>query len=218
LHSFEFWENAVSDFEPEFRVIETLRWTVQTGPQRLERHFARMAKTCSDLAITFPEAELRAQVRTLKASHDLRLRLTVDPSGQAAIEHWPLNAMSGPWVASISAHRLKSADPWLTRKTTRRDLYDEARQALPADQDEWLFLNERDELCEGTITNIFVKQGDVLKTPPVSCGLLPGVLRAEVLETGQAVEVVLTLEDLTTADVIFCGNSLRGLIPVKFKP
>ncbi len=101
---------------------------------------------------------------------------------------------------------------WLGHKTTNRALYDQARAGLPVGIDELIFVNERGEVCEGTITNVFVQEGDRLLTPPLASGLLPGVLRAELLDTGRAVEAVLTLPDLEHAEAIFCGNSLRGLI------
>ena len=60
-----------------------------------------------------------------------------------------------------------------------------------------LLLNERDEVCEGTITTVFLDDGSgVLKTPPLACGLLAGVLREELLETGRATEQRLRIEDL----------------------
>ena len=66
------------------------------------------------------------------------------------------------------------------------------------------------EVCEGTITNVFVEKDGVLITPPLTCGLLPGVLRQELLENGEAKEAVLTLDDLKKG--FYLGNSLRGLI------
>jgi 4-amino-4-deoxychorismate lyase len=103
----------------------------------------------------------------------------------------------------------------LQHKTTRRVVYDTARASLPDGIDELLFLNEREELCEGTITNLFIEMPDGRRlTPPVSCGLLPGILREQLLEEGWA-EAVLTMNDLKSAKAIFMGNSLRGLIPAK---
>lgn len=87
---------------------------------------------------------------------------------------------------------------------------------MPSGVEERIFLNERGEVCEGTITNVFVQNGNRLLTPPRSSGLLPGILRAELLDTGsplQAVEAVLTVSDLQSAEGLFCGNALRGLIP-----
>lgn len=199
-------------FAPEFRVIETLGWSAKTGTVRLDRHLARMSATCAALGISFPQDQLIALINEVNAAHDLRLRLTVDREGQGALEHWPLAATADQWRVAIAAQRLDSSDIWLGHKTTNRALYDQARAGLPKGIDELIFLNERGEVCEGTITNLFVQKGDTLVTPQQGSGLLPGVLRAELLETGRVVEAVLTLPDLEHAEAIFCGNSLRGLI------
>ncbi len=76
-----------------------------------------------------------------------------------------------------------------------------------------VFLNERDEVCEGARTNIFVERDGDLLTPPVSCGLLPGVFRANLLASERAHEKILRLEDLRGE--FFIGNSLRGLFRAK---
>jgi 4-amino-4-deoxychorismate lyase len=106
--------------------------------------------------------------------------------------------------------RLDSADPWLRHKTTRRALYDRVRATLADAVDEALFLNERDEVCEGTITNLFFDRGQGLRTPPLGCGLLPGVLRTEL----SCPEEVLLAKDLGLVQ-LWVGNALRGLIPAR---
>ena len=78
-----------------------------------------------------------------------------------------------------------------------------------------LFRNERGELTEGAWTNLFVRRGGRLLTPKVSCGLLDGTLRRELLETGAAEEAVLHLEDLAAAEAVLFGNSVRGLMPAQ---
>jgi branched-subunit amino acid aminotransferase/4-amino-4-deoxychorismate lyase len=113
------------------------------------------------------------------------------------------------WLVSIAATRFDSRDPLLRHKTTRRDLYEKALAAA-RDADEVVFLNERDEVCEGARTNIFVERDGALLTPPVSCGLLPGVLRADLLAQGKAQEKVLRLYDLCGEFLL--GNSLRGFL------
>ena len=85
--------------------------------------------------------------------------------------------------------------------------------ALPGGFDA-LFLNERDEVCEGARSNVFVRLDGVLYTPPLACGLLPGILRRRLLESGEARERVLTLADLARAEALYMGNALRGLVPV----
>src|SRR5262249_42634042 len=110
-----------------------------------------------------------------------------------------------------------SADALLRHKTTRRETYMQARAEYQMHQaDEVILLNERREICEGTITNVFVDAGDgILLTPPLASGLLPGVLRAELLDQGRASEAVLGPSDLMDAKTLYVGNSLRGLIRAK---
>ena len=78
--------------------------------------------------------------------------------------------------------------------------------------DEAILLNERDEISEGTYTNVFIEREGRLLTPPLSSGTLPGCLRDELLESGHCNEAVLTMADLQEASRIYLGNSLRGLI------
>jgi 4-amino-4-deoxychorismate lyase len=99
-------------------------------------------------------------------------------------------------------------------KTTARRAYDAARAALPAGVDEAVFLNERGEVCEGAITTVFANLGEGLITPRLACGLLPGILRAEMLTLGRAREGLLGVDDLVRAQ-LFVGNALRGLIPAR---
>ena len=123
------------------------------------------------------------------------------------------------WNLRIARVRLGSADPLVRHKTSRREAYIKARSEYQVHQaDEVILLNERGEICEGTITNIFVDHGDdLLVTPALSSGLLPGVLRAELLDTGRAREAVLGPTDLMDAKGLFVGNSLRGLIPARLR-
>jgi para-aminobenzoate synthetase/4-amino-4-deoxychorismate lyase len=96
----------------------------------------------------------------------------------------------------------------LRHKTSDRAFYDRARVA--AGSDEVVFVRPDGRLTEGSFTSLFVPRGDVLVTPPLEDGLLPGVLRADLLAQGRAIEGVLTEADL--AHEFFVGNALRGLI------
>jgi para-aminobenzoate synthetase/4-amino-4-deoxychorismate lyase len=97
----------------------------------------------------------------------------------------------------------------LAHKTSDRGLYDRARAAAGAA--EIAFVDAQGFLTEGSFTSLFVERDGVLVTPPLARGLLPGVLRAELLESGRAIEGDLTPADL--AHGFFIGNALRGLIP-----
>jgi para-aminobenzoate synthetase/4-amino-4-deoxychorismate lyase len=122
-------------------------------------------------------------------------------------------------TVTLSPHRTNSADPFLRHKTTNRHLYnDELTRARSEGFDEVIFLNERGELTEGAISNLFVERlGDPagageLLTPPVASGVLPGVMRRHLLETfPHAEERVLTLADLEPPNTLWLCNSVRGL-------
>ena len=202
--------------ESDFRLIETLAYRPGQGFVRRDRHLARMARTATALGLPYSEDAALSAFAETAGDAALRCRLTLDAVGLCEVTTGPLADNPPVWRLGISDTRLNSSDPWLRHKTTRRAIYDSARAAMPAGVDEVLFMNERDELCEGTITNLFLFSEDGRHlTPALSCGLLPGILREEMLENDKVAEATLTLTDLRNAQHIYMGNSLRGLIPVE---
>jgi para-aminobenzoate synthetase/4-amino-4-deoxychorismate lyase len=126
----------------------------------------------------------------------------------------PLAAIDTPLKLAISRYPLTSIVQQTDIKTAHRDFYDGERERIGTlvGADEVLFLDAEGQLKEGSFTSLFIQDGDRLLTPR-GPGLLPGILRAELLDTGQAVEANISLDDLSTADAVFMGNSLRGLMP-----
>lgn len=204
-------ESPLHEIAPAgLEVIETLGFSPDAGFARLALHVDRCEATCARLQFPFDRAAVLLALGEAVADAPARVRLTVDALGLVAVTAAGLAEAACLWRVGIADERLRSDDPWLQVKTTQRGVYDRARSALPDGIDEMIFLNERDEVCEGTITNIFVERDDVLVTPPMASGLLPGVLRQELLESGKASEGVLGLNDL--AGGFYVGNSLRGMI------
>jgi para-aminobenzoate synthetase/4-amino-4-deoxychorismate lyase len=112
---------------------------------------------------------------------------------------------------TISGQRTFSGNIFLKHKTTDRKLYDSSfRNCLKDGYDEIIFFNEKNELTEGAVSNIFIMKSGRWYTPPVECGLLPGIWRAETIKMLNAEVKRLYLEDLTDADEILVGNSVRG--------
>ncbi len=208
-------EDAVRDRPPaDLKIIETMRWDRGHGFARLERHLSRCAATCEQFGIPFDAEAVRAALDRAVTGAHMRVRLTIDLNGHVAVSatEIPAQRPPEPWRIALSEHRLCAGDPWLRVKTTQRNLYDQTRRDLPEHLDEIIFANERGEICEGTITNLFFDFGDGLVTPPLSSGVLPGVLRAELLASGKCREGVVTTPDLNRAKSIWAGNSVRGLI------
>ncbi|RQP04376.1 MAG: aminotransferase class IV [Paracoccus sp. BP8] len=196
--------------DPGLRLIETVLWD-GAGCPRIEGHLARLAAGAR--ALGWPcDAQAARDALVAPEGHPARLRLTLDRLGRIEVARAPLPQSRPEWRLALAGTRLRSGDPWLRLKTTRRAHYDAARAALPEGIEEAIFLNERGEVCDGTITTVFFDRGQGLCTPPLSCGLLPGVLRAGMLAEGACREEVLPAEDLPRVR-LWVGNALRGLIP-----
>jgi para-aminobenzoate synthetase/4-amino-4-deoxychorismate lyase len=117
---------------------------------------------------------------------------------------------------TISTVGVSSRDPFVRHKTTHRGWRDEELRKARADGfDEVIFLNERGEVAEGAITNLFVEVAGRHLTPPAECGLLEGVWRRRMLadRTMKASERVLFPEDLRKCRRILLTNSVRGVMP-----
>jgi 4-amino-4-deoxychorismate lyase len=198
----------------DLRLIETFRWEPGRGFLRWPAHLARLRGAAAALGIGFDPAEAERALEGVFAAEPLRVRLTLGMAGDVEVAAVPLSPAKPEWAVAVAPARLRSRDPWLRLKSTRRPLHDAARQALTAGVDEAIFLNERAEVAEGTITNVFLDLGAGLVTPPVSAGLLPGVLRAEMLAAGACREAEIDETELRRGR-LYVGNSLRGLVPTR---
>jgi 4-amino-4-deoxychorismate lyase len=179
---------------------------------RLGDHLDRLARTAAALGVPHDRAAIERALGSVRGADPLRVRLTLARDGTVAVAAAPLGAGAALWRLAVARERLDADDPWLRLKTSERGRYDRVRAAMPEGVDEVVFLNTRGEVCEGTITNVFVQEGEGLLTPPLASGLLPGVLRGVLLRDGRAREAVLRMEDLARGPV-YVGNSLRGLVP-----
>ncbi|MBK6707599.1 MAG: aminodeoxychorismate synthase component I [Sphingomonadales bacterium] len=196
-----------------FDLIETMRFEPALGILRLELHLERMKASAQALEFEFDrhEARNRLHAATFHLDHDARIRLLASRKGALAIEIGDAPAPVDGWQVSVAPLPVDSQDFRLRHKTTDRAFYDEARKA--AGTNEVLLVDPQGYLTEGSFTCLFVERDGRLLTPPLSRGLLPSVLRRELIENGRAVEADLTVADL--ADGFLIGNSLRGLIPAR---
>jgi len=209
-----------------FSLVETLLW--QGEYPLIQLHLDRLQDSAGYFDFPFnrneTESALQAHANSLtrnpreagaNSPHSSRkVRLLLSHDGALQITSEPIHASSAqPLHVGIAAQRTDSRDPMYFHKTTHRPLYTEALQAaIAAGYDDVLFLNRRGEVTEGAIHNVFIETGGRLITPPVDCGLLPGVHRRHILATHpNAEERVLSLDDLRSADAIYLSNAVRGL-------
>jgi para-aminobenzoate synthetase/4-amino-4-deoxychorismate lyase len=204
----------------DFSLIETLLW--DGGYPLIELHLGRLADSAAYFGFPCERWEVRAALVAEEVSfHDRRprkVRLLLSPDGALHItsEILPEKAPDPkPLRVTLSPHRTDPLHPMFFHKTTHRPLYIEAfAAAKQAGYDEVLFLNDRGEVTECSNHNIFIERAARLITPPVECGLIPGVHRQLILQTHPtASQRRLTLYDLRHADAVFLSNAVRGLRP-----
>ena len=187
-------------------------WDPEKGAPDINLHLERMCKSAANLKFKFEISEIKQKIVKIKSQSRLRCRLTLRFDGKINLTTAPLISNSKNWILGLSETILNSSDPWLLHKSSNRALYDAERANLPDGIDEFIYLNERNEVCEGTITNIFVKKAGQWLTPPLSSGCLPGVLRRKKIEDGSCQVKIVTFSDLHDAEKIIVGNALRGEI------
>lgn len=201
-------------------LIETMRFTPDEGIPLLELHLERIKASAADLGFSFDRHAVRNAIQALcfEADRPARLRLLAARSGAYSLELGDLPApLDAPAACAMLPLPVDAGDWRLRHKTTDRGFYDAGLAAArAAGADEALLLRDDGRLTEGCFTSLFVERDGRLLTPPATVGLLPGVLRRSLLDSGRAVEADLTLADL--ADGFFIGNALRGLMRARLRP
>ncbi len=206
-----------------FQLIETMLW--RDGFPRLALHLDRLMDSAAYFGfLCDPPAVLAALQKHANAfvpGQPRRVRLLLAADGTIHITDQPFTPAPAERIGRVclAAKPTDSRDPHYFHKTTHRPLYAEAfRQATAAGFDDALFFNERGELTEGAISNVFLLRDNLWLTPPIACGLLNGVERRHLLATlPNTREQVLTLDDLRGAGAIYLCNALRGLRPVRLE-
>jgi len=198
-------------------IFETLRASREHGCGHVERHLERLHASCRYFGVRFDpgaaHVALDAACLALPTDSTYRMRLAVDAAGALTITSGVLASLQEPVLVVLADEPTASGDIFLRHKTSRRSRYDAAWQAAEArGAFDALFFNERGELTEGGRSNVFVRMGTTWITPPLRCGVLPGVMRGVLLAAPawHAREGVITRAMLEVADDIVVCNALRG--------
>ena len=194
-----------------FDLLETMAFDPIDGVRLLELHLERLKASAAQLDFIFDRHDVRneLQAATFRLRERSRLRLLISRRGSMAIEvrehrTWPQAIMQ----VAIVPRNAPADDLRLLHKTTDRSLY---RDALARGGTyEVLMTDDAGFMTEGCFSSIFVERGDKLVTPPLSRGLLPGVLRRSLIEMGEAIEDDLKPRDLEKG--FFIGNAARGMV------
>jgi para-aminobenzoate synthetase/4-amino-4-deoxychorismate lyase len=199
-----------------FALVETFRWE-HGASLRLHRHLARLARSAEYFGLPCDPDEVLAAIDDALGcatrTPARRVRVTMDRDGRVGVTVTPLPRTLVPQSFSYAETPVDERDVRLFHKTTDRDIYDGHRRTRP-DVFDVLLWNTRGELTEFTRGNLVVELDGQRVTPPVSCGLLAGVFRQQLLEEGVVRESPITCDDLARVTRYWFINSLRGWIEV----
>ncbi|RST32027.1 aminodeoxychorismate synthase, component I [Sphingomonas ginkgonis] len=201
---------------PPVDLIETMRFDPQIGIVELDRHLDRLSKAAEALDFRFDRHAVRNELQAATFGRKVvsLARLLLSPTGQMAVEVRTLpEPERDPVAVAVKPLPIPTDDWRLQYKTTARDFYEEARAS---DAFETIFTDPEGRVTEGSFTSVFVEKEGRLLTPPLARGVLPGVLRASLVDSGRATEADLRPEDLR--DGFFVGNIVRGLVPARLAP
>ncbi|MFO7775437.1 MAG: aminodeoxychorismate synthase component I [Candidatus Hydrogenedentota bacterium] len=210
----------LSRHAPRFSLLESLRWD-EAGYFLYDLHLERLRQSGDYFGI---DADWAAVERRLKeeaarltaAGTPHKVRLLVDQAGDCALESTPLHELPPlTLTVGLAVEPVDSGDVFLYHKTTKRDMYERARQQRP-ECDDVILWNERGELTESTMANLVCERRGILWTPPVDAGLLAGCFRQHLLDMDVIKERTLTKDDLEQADGIWLINSVRRWILVEW--
>lgn len=212
----------LSHSPPRFSLLESILWTPGDGYVLLPEHLARLARSARyfdfscDLHVVRTELD-RLEARLSAQRQHRKVRLLLGDDGRISLEAVPLvpQSAAAPPLACLARTPIDPKDRFLYHKTTNRQVYERAKAECP-EADEVILWNDRGEVTEGCIANVVAELNGQRCTPPVECGLLPGVCRESLLRKGWMTERVIRTEELTEASRLYLINSVRGIVPARF--
>ena len=171
----------------------------------LEDHVARLNESAEYFGFTRINADLeRIAIENPRGS--LKVRVTLWKDGSIETQVTPVELLGEVKQVALAKEPVNSSDRFLYHKTTRRP-----------GGDGLVFWNERGEITESSIANVVVSIDGELCTPPIECGLLPGVFRKHLLAEGKIKERVITIGEFKRAEEFYLINSVRKWIRVHLR-
>jgi para-aminobenzoate synthetase/4-amino-4-deoxychorismate lyase len=213
----EYKQAFVQRASQAFSLLETV--ALEDGVVRHRAaHLSRMQAAANHFAVPWDAGRVEAALEVLTNSHPSglwRVRLLLDAQGQPQAQAFALEPNPDFVRLELAKQPILEAHSEFVRfKTTRRAHYDAFTPSDPGVFDTILW-NSAGEITEGTRGNLaFCIEGRWI-TPPLACGLLGGIGRAEALKSGRVVEGVVRLADLERVTEVAFVNSLRGWLPVQ---
>ncbi|CAG8472477.1 1005_t:CDS:2 [Funneliformis mosseae] len=211
-----------------FQLLETMLYERSIGFYLLEPHLNRLTQSASYFSDEsndnsfvnctmsdfreFIKANLQESVKNIGDDKRRIVRLTVDKQGVPNISTFAFQPIQEPVKITLDTQPTLSSNKFLYHKTTKRDMYNDARIRVGLESKEDLFdvvmYNEKHEITECSIANIAVQCYDAennvkfWKTPQIECGLLGGTMRSQLIENGDIIPGIISLDDIKLAQQV----------------
>lgn len=205
-----------------FKLIETILFRRNTF-YSLDLHLKRLQKSATFFGFNFDLENIKNELYKYRDgnlkknsfSQSYKIRIVLARDGSVEIEHSFVKVNKEVGKIKFCPERISSLNLFQNHKTTLRDFYNQNyKKAQELNLTDYIYLNEKEEVTEGSIYNVFIKQGKDYFTPPLASGALAGVMREYLINKNILKEKTLTTEDLRNADKIFLCNSVRGIMRV----
>lgn len=202
----------------EMRLYESMFWEPGTGVRLLSRHLARMRRSAAELGFAVP-ADLEERFKKEEAAWAAggsaqRVKLVLTKGGAVEVSHTPHTVPPlQKFRLLLSRVPVDTSSPLVRHKTSDRSLYQAPLSLLTkGSADDVVLFNERGQVTECTALHLAVRltaDGPWI-TPALECGLVPGVMREEMLAKGEIQEGIVTVDQLRAAVAIKVFNAVRG--------
>ncbi|MDY6934303.1 MAG: aminodeoxychorismate synthase component I [Spirochaetota bacterium] len=202
----------LKDPEKDFSIIESILFDKRF--RHLDLHLNRMKDSAEYFDYKFNEKEFLLGLNDISETLTdgrYKVRILLEKSGGMQINTSRVDNIERNYKISISEYHTESNNIFFFHKTTNRHIYE--RELIKARERgcfDVIFLNEKDEITEGSITNIYIKRDGIVFTPPIDCGLLNGTIRQHILKKDRIKEKIITLKELISADAVYISNSIIG--------
>lgn len=200
-------------------LLESMRFEDGKIP-RLSNHLKRLEQSTSYFQFLYDGEEIKDKIKgftsTLSEKSPSKIRLLLDEKGHIDLEAVPITSLK-TFRAKLAPEPIKKDNVFLYHKTTNRFVYDQFDSNLPNGYHTSLLWNEDGNLTEFSIGNLVIEKNGNFFTPPVIDGLLPGVMRDNLLCKNKLIEKHINKKDLLEADHVYLINSVRGWVRVELE-
>ena len=213
----------LTNLNDNFYLIETFKFdAVKQEYESLNEHIYRLTDSAGYFGFKVKQFVIDERLDQIKQELEkkqgiFKIRICAYQNGEVKISHERIhdNKPSTKNKVTIGDKKISSRSIFQYHKTSRREVYDEEFDKVSnAGYYDAIILNEHNDVAEACRHNVFIRKDGQLITPPIKAGVLHGIYRQKYIDQEQAIEKVITLDDLYNADEILLTNSVRGVVTV----